>query len=114
MRRVIVSDQSEIAQKHGPTPTRCSRPSGPGEISRVPVKSVSQQALVAVHRVREQWMTTRTARINVLGGLLREQGILLPQRTRRGPVDTARTIGLSDWYSQYLLAVCGSSGACVL
>lgn len=53
-----------------------------GEIPRVPVKSVSQQALVAVHRVREQWMTTRTARINVLRGLLREQGILLPASAR--------------------------------
>jgi transposase len=53
-----------------------------GEIPCVPVKSVSQQALVAVHRVREQWMTTRTARINVLRGLLREQGILLPASAR--------------------------------
>ena len=44
-----------------------------GEIPRVPVKRVEQQALVALHRVREQWMTTRTARINVLRGLLREQ-----------------------------------------
>ena len=34
-----------------------------GEIPRVPVKRVEQQALVALHRVREQWMTTRTARI---------------------------------------------------
>ena len=49
-----------------------------GEIPRVPVKRVEQQALVALHRVREQWMTTRTARINVLRGLLREQGLLLP------------------------------------
>lgn len=53
-----------------------------GEIPRVPVKSVSQQALVAVHRVREQWMTTRTARITVLRGLLREHGILLPASAR--------------------------------
>ena len=28
-----------------------------GEIPRVPVKRVEQQALVALHRVREQWMT---------------------------------------------------------
>ena len=49
-----------------------------GEVPAVPVKRVEQQALVAVHRVREQRMTTRTARINVLRGLLREHGILLP------------------------------------
>jgi transposase len=49
-----------------------------GEVPSVPVKRVEQQALVAVHRVREPWMTTRTARINVLRGILREQGLLLP------------------------------------
>src|SRR5262249_29534987 len=37
-----------------------------GEMPSVPVKRIEQQALVAVHRVREQWMTTRTARINTL------------------------------------------------
>lgn len=49
-----------------------------GDIPSVPVKRIEQQALVAMHRVREQWMTTRTARINVLRGVLREHGILLP------------------------------------
>jgi transposase len=49
-----------------------------GQIPSVPVKSVAQQALVALHRIREQWMTTRTARINTLRGILREQGLLLP------------------------------------
>jgi transposase len=62
-----------------------------GEIPRVPVKSVIQQALVGVHRVREQWMTTRTARINVLRGLLREQGILLPA-SARGAVQAVPTV----------------------
>ena len=50
---------------------RCKFPS-------VPVKSVAQQTLVALHRIRDQWMTTRTARINTLRGILREQGLLLP------------------------------------
>jgi transposase len=53
-----------------------------GQIPSVPVKRVEQQALVAVHRVREQWMTTRTARINTLRGILREQGLLLPAGAR--------------------------------
>jgi hypothetical protein len=35
-----------------------------------------------LHRVREQWMTTRTARINALRGILREHGILLPAGAR--------------------------------
>jgi transposase len=49
-----------------------------GQIPSVPVKSVAQQSLVALHRLRDQWMTTRTARINTLRGLLREQGLWLP------------------------------------
>jgi transposase len=49
-----------------------------GQIPSVPVKSVAQQTLVGLHRIRDQWMTTRTARINSVRGLLREQGILLP------------------------------------
>lgn len=49
-----------------------------GQIPAVPVKSVFQQTLVGLHRIREQWMATRTARINVLRGILREQGVLLP------------------------------------
>jgi transposase len=53
-----------------------------GQIPSVPVKRVEQQALVGVHRVRKQWMTTRTARINTLRGILREHGILLPAGAR--------------------------------
>lgn len=53
-----------------------------GEMPSVPVKRIEQQALVALHRVREQWMTTRTARINMLRGILREHGLLLPAGAR--------------------------------
>jgi transposase len=49
-----------------------------GQLPSVAVKSVAQQTLVALHRFRDQWMTTRTARINTLRGILREQGVLLP------------------------------------
>ena len=48
------------------------------EIIDVPVKSAEQQAIQGLHRVRSQWMATRTARINNLRGLLREQGINIP------------------------------------
>lgn len=53
-----------------------------GQMPSVPVKRVEQQALVGVHRIRAQWMRTRTARINALRGLLREQGVLLPAGPR--------------------------------
>jgi transposase len=51
-------------------------------ITAVPVKSVDQQALQALHRVRTQWQATRTARINVMRGLLREQGYPVPVGAR--------------------------------
>jgi transposase len=37
----------------------------------VPVKSVAQQTLTALHRLRCEWVATRTARLNGLRGLLR-------------------------------------------
>lgn len=49
------------------------------EIRAVAVKSVEQQVIQGLHRIRSQWMATRTARINVLRGLLRELGIALPK-----------------------------------
>ena len=44
----------------------------------VPVKTVAQQQLTALHRIRSRWMETRTARINTLRGLLREFGLFIP------------------------------------
>jgi transposase len=52
------------------------------EILPVSVKSVDQQAIQSLHRIREQWKTTRTARINALRGLLRELGIAIPVGAR--------------------------------
>ena len=46
-----------------------------GGLQPVPVKTVEQQTLQALHRVRTQWQTARTARINVMRALLREQGL---------------------------------------
>jgi len=47
-------------------------------INRVPVKSVEQQALTALHRLRQGYLQTRTARINAVRGHLREFGITIP------------------------------------
>jgi len=47
-------------------------------IHTVPIKSEYQQALQSLHRLREQWKHTRTARINALRGVLREFGVLVP------------------------------------
>jgi len=46
----------------------------------VPVKSVEQQALLTLHRVRLGFVEERTATINRIRGLLAEFGVVLPQR----------------------------------
>lgn len=48
------------------------------DIAPVPIKSEAQQEIIQLYRLREQWKTTRTARINSLRGALREFGIDLP------------------------------------
>ena len=48
------------------------------EIHPVPVKSVEQQAIASLHRLRATWLATRTARLNTIRGLLREFGIFIP------------------------------------
>lgn len=47
----------------------------------VPVKSAEQQALLAMHRVRQGFIVERTATINRLRGLLAEFGVVLPLRS---------------------------------
>jgi transposase len=47
----------------------------------VPVKSLEQQALLAMHRVRQGFVVERTAVVNRLRGLLSEFGVVLPLRS---------------------------------
>jgi transposase len=44
----------------------------------VPVKTIAQQTLASVHRLRVGWMGTRTARLNALRGVMRELGVAIP------------------------------------
>jgi len=48
------------------------------DLEPVPIKTATQQAVIQLHRLREQWKQTRTARINSLRGALREFGVDLP------------------------------------
>jgi transposase len=48
------------------------------DIHPVPIKSIEQQALTSVHRIRAAWVAERTAKINLLRGLLRELGLVIP------------------------------------
>ena len=52
------------------------------EIHPVPVKSVVQQTLTGLHRLRSAWVGNRTARINTVRGILRELGLPIPVGAR--------------------------------
>ena len=52
------------------------------EIHPVPVKSIVQQTLTSLHRLRTAWVSDRTARINTVRGILREHGLPLPVGAR--------------------------------
>ena len=61
----------------------------------VPVKSNEQQALLAMHRVRQGFVVERTALINRLRGLLAEFGVVLPLGSvsvRRQAAQAAETL----------------------
>jgi transposase len=49
------------------------------QIRAVPIKTVPQQVLVTLHRLRSGWLGERTRRINALRGLLRELGFFIPE-----------------------------------
>ena len=52
----------------------------------VPIKSVEQQDLQAIHRLRSQAVAQRTAQVNQIRGLLAEYGVIIPQgRAHVGP-----------------------------
>ena len=50
---------------------RCS------DIRPVPVKTLEQQQVLGLHRLRSQWMSTRQRYVNTLRGILREFGIAI-------------------------------------
>lgn len=64
-------------------------------INPVPVRSIEQQQIQQLHRLREQWKRTRVQRINGLRGFLRELGHAIPvgavtaQRHAREIIDAA-------------------------
>ncbi len=45
----------------------------------VPIKTVEQQAMLALHRARQGYVKARTAQANQIRGLLSEYGFVLPQ-----------------------------------
>jgi transposase len=66
------------------------------DICPVPVKTVEQQALQQLHRLREQYKSTRNARINLLRGCLREYGIVVPKGIGRGITTIREALAIAD------------------
>jgi transposase len=52
-------------------------------IDEVPIKTMEQQALTSLHRLRSAYVADRTSRINTVRGILREFGYALPQGARK-------------------------------
>jgi transposase len=78
-------------------------------IKPVPVRSVEQQQIQQLHRVREQWKRTRVQRINGLRGFLRELGYAIPEgaanakkRARLIIDDDAIPVALKTVFTQML------------
>jgi len=60
------------------------------DVVPVPVKSVEQQTIASLHRLRAAFLKTRTARLNTLRGLLREFGVTIgagPSKVKPGLVE---------------------------
>lgn len=73
----------------------------------VPVKTPDQQAVLALHRVREGWVKARTAQSNQLRGLLAEYGIVMPKGLAALYREVPRVLedaenGLPDLFRQLL------------
>jgi transposase len=66
------------------------------DIIPVRVKSVEQQALQGLHRIRAAWRATCTARTNTLRGLCREFGITAPLGMRRGLLELGAQLADAD------------------
>jgi transposase len=82
------------------------------QIRTVAPKSVEQQALQQLHRLRAQWNTARVARINALRGMLREFGIDIPVGVRRGLPAIAATLesaenGVPDVLRPFIAEILG-------
>ena len=53
------------------------------DIHPVPVKTLEQQAVASLHRLRSTWLATRTSRLNTVRGLLREFDLFIPAGASR-------------------------------
>jgi len=83
----------------------------------VPIKSIEQQAVLSLHRVRQGFVKARTAQGNQIRGLLGEFGLIIPKgmvnATKRVPTATDAALGNDQWHlGAAVVYLDGSSKQC--
>ena len=81
------------------------------QIRPVPIKTVPQQVIATLHRLRSGWLADRVRSINALRGLLRELGFFIPEGRRHVLPEAWEIIqdhrrGLPDALKPSLAALC--------
>jgi transposase len=81
------------------------------EICPVPIKSLVQHTLATLHRLRSGWLSTRTARINAVRGVLREIGFFIPKGADRVVPEVFRLVKdeeseIPDAFRPFLFEAC--------
>ena len=84
------------------------------DIRPVAIKTVDQQQVMALHRLREHCKRMRTAKINLLRGCLREFGLPIPKGVARGLDAMREALAIADnglpdalrpWIAEELAAI---------
>jgi transposase len=79
MAPAFVSPYRKSAKNNGNDAEAICEPVSRPNMRFVSIKSVEQQALLTLHRVRQGFVAERTAVVNRIRGLLAEFGMVLPQ-----------------------------------
>ena len=77
------SPTSPATRPTRPTPRTLLEAHRNQRIREVPVKTLEQQNLTAMHRMRAGWISTRVQQINRVRAILREINLVIPQGARR-------------------------------
>jgi transposase len=66
------------------------------QIREVPIKTIEQQQLQSLHRLRSQWLSTRQRYLSTLRGILREFGVLIPLGASVAKTQVALALAQAD------------------
>jgi transposase len=66
------------------------------DLRPVPVKTIEQQQIQSLHRLRSQWLSTRHRYVNALRGSLREFGVVIPIGVHRAKEQIGLALAEAD------------------